>query len=358
MSKQLPPSPQIDSLKKQARKLLNAFQAEEPEAFERIEQALPNLPPSAREVFTLRQAQQVLAHEYGFNSWQKLEQHVGELKEGREGPSFLERCKKMAPAQIGQLQVGNCPQIIQKIQRFCPQYVGRTEDEIKASFSVEQAQVMVAREYGFDHWDALVANADEYQYTNSPLMQKVHLIGLETMHSALLETWPASLSSDAVQHVSVEPAFTDQTTYWEFANSLNHSSCVFAIEMNGMDGQIVGAIGPNTVVGLLGLEVGAGEAIADADMQRMQPIVERLASDVERLWQPLKPVSERSVQLYADAFAPRATAMHEIVGLLAFTVSATGAKGEFSGLVELCYSNLLLEDFFPELSIFPQGQSN
>jgi DNA-directed RNA polymerase specialized sigma24 family protein len=68
MSKQLPPSPQIDSLKKQARKLLNAFQAEEPEAFERIEQALPNLPPSAREVFTLRQAQQVLAHEYGFNS--------------------------------------------------------------------------------------------------------------------------------------------------------------------------------------------------------------------------------------------------------------------------------------------------
>jgi len=357
MSKQLPPNPQIDSLKKQARKLLNAFQAEEPDAFERIEQALPDLPPSAREVFALRQAQQVLAHEYGFGSWQKLAQHVGKVKEEREGLSFLERCEKMAPALVDQLQVGSCPQIVQKIQRFFPQYEGCSEDEIKASFSTEQARVIVASEYGFDNWDALAANADEYQYTNSPLMQKMHLVGLETMHSALLETWPTSLlaTSGAVQRVGVETAFTDQTSYWEFAHSLNHSSCVFTIEMNGMDGQIVGAIGPNTVVGLLGLEVGAGEAIADVDMQRMQPIVERLASDVEHLWQPLKTVSVRSVQIYADAFAPRVTAMHEIIGLLAFEVNSTGAKGESSGIAELSYPNLLLEEFFPNLNQFTQA---
>lgn len=357
MSKQLPPNPHLDSLKKQARQLLNAFQAEEPKAFERIEQALPDLPPSAREVFTLRQAQQVLAHEYGFSSWQKLAQHVGRPKDESEGPSFLERCERMAPALIAQLQAGNCPQIVGKIQRFFPRYENCSEGEIKTSFSAEQAQVIVASEYGFDSWDALVANADKYQYTNSPLMQKEHLVGLEKMHSALLETWAASLAStcDMVQQVSVKPAFTDQTTYWEFAHSLNHSSCVFAVEVNGMDGRIVGAIGPNTVVGLLGLEIGTGEIVADADMQRMQPIVEHLASAVESLWQPLKSISVRSVQLYADAFAPHATAMHEVIGLLAFEVKTKGPQGESSGVVELCYPNLLLEEFFPNLSQFTQA---
>jgi hypothetical protein len=352
MSKQLPPNPHLDVLKKQARQLLNAFQAEEPEAFERIEQALPDLPPSAREVFTLRQAQQVVAHEHGFSSWQRLAQHVGQSQEEREGPSFLERCKGMAPALIAQLQAGSCPQIVRKIQRFFPQYAGRSEDDIRASFSVEQALVIVASEYGFDSWDALVANADQYQYTNSPSMYKEHLSGLEAMHSALLKPWTASFSAagHAAQHVDIEPVFTDQTTYWEFANSLSDSSCVFAIDMNGMDGQVVGSIGPNAVVGLLGLEVAKDEVIAEADMQRMQPMVERLANDVEHLWQPIKTVSVRSVQIYADVFSTRATGMHEVIGLLAFQVKTKGPKGESSGIVELCYPNLLLEEFFPNLS--------
>jgi predicted transcriptional regulator len=357
MSKQLPPNPHLDVLKKQARQLLNAFQAEEPEAFERIEQALPDLPPSAREVFTLRQAQQVVAHEYDFSSWQKLAQHVDQSQEEREGPSFLERCEWMAPALIAQLQAGNCPQIVSKIQRFFPQYLSRSEDEIKAAFSVEQALAIVASEYGFDSWDALVANADKYQYTNIPSMHKEHLSGLEAMHSALLKPWTASFSAagHAVQHVDIEPVFTDQTTYWEFANSLSDSSCVFTIDMNGMDGQVVGSIGPNAVVGLLGLEVAAGEAITEADMQRMQPMVEHLARDVEHLWQPIKTVSVRSVQIYADAFSTRATGMHEVIGLLAFQVKTKGPKGESSGIVELCYPNLLLEEFFPELSQHPQA---
>lgn len=37
-----------------------------------------NLPPAATESFTLRHAQQVIAHEYEFTSWQALVDHVGD----------------------------------------------------------------------------------------------------------------------------------------------------------------------------------------------------------------------------------------------------------------------------------------
>jgi len=77
MPKKLPPNLHIDSLKKQARQLLNAFRRAEPEALKRIDKILPDLPASASRKFTLRQAQQLLAREYGFSSWQKLSVYIG-----------------------------------------------------------------------------------------------------------------------------------------------------------------------------------------------------------------------------------------------------------------------------------------
>src|SRR5262245_48984378 len=67
-SKSLPSHPSFESLRKQAKKLVRQFAEGEPEALARVYAQLPapNLPLS------LRDAQLVVAREYGFAGWQDL----------------------------------------------------------------------------------------------------------------------------------------------------------------------------------------------------------------------------------------------------------------------------------------------
>ncbi|MGA3090949.1 MAG: ankyrin repeat domain-containing protein [Terriglobales bacterium] len=85
MSRQLPPNPSLEQLKKQAKGLLKRQQAADSEALTRIREYHPrwrNL--SERQVaallFSLADAQLVIASEYGFSSWAKLQSHVKTLE--------------------------------------------------------------------------------------------------------------------------------------------------------------------------------------------------------------------------------------------------------------------------------------
>jgi hypothetical protein len=67
-SKSLPPQSSFESLRKQAKKLVRLFTAGDPEALARVHAQLP-----APDVpLTLRDAQLILAREYGFAGWQDL----------------------------------------------------------------------------------------------------------------------------------------------------------------------------------------------------------------------------------------------------------------------------------------------
>ena len=77
MSKSLPPNPNLENLKKQAKSLLKAFQNGEPEAFERIRESHKRLRNTSESEFqnakfSLRDAQQVIAGEYGYTNWQHM----------------------------------------------------------------------------------------------------------------------------------------------------------------------------------------------------------------------------------------------------------------------------------------------
>lgn len=67
-SKFLPSHSSFESIRKQAKKLVRLFAAEDPDALARVHVQLPapNLP------LALRDAQLVLAREYGFAGWQDL----------------------------------------------------------------------------------------------------------------------------------------------------------------------------------------------------------------------------------------------------------------------------------------------
>ncbi len=90
MSRSLPFQPNLEVLKKQARQLLNEHAAGESAAVARAQAVIAELPSAVAESFPLRDAQQVLAREYGFSSLQAVPDHVrsgcdqGSLHLGRQ----------------------------------------------------------------------------------------------------------------------------------------------------------------------------------------------------------------------------------------------------------------------------------
>jgi hypothetical protein len=84
-SRQLPPKPNIEQLKNQARDLLNAHRSGAAEVCTRFRASLTRLSEASEQSIlqakiTLRDAQSVIAREYGFSSWAKLKGHVEELQ--------------------------------------------------------------------------------------------------------------------------------------------------------------------------------------------------------------------------------------------------------------------------------------
>jgi ankyrin repeat protein len=85
MSSQLPPRPSLEQLKRQAKSLLKRQQAADSAALTRIRESHPrwrNLSGEqiAASPFALADAQLVIASEYGFASWSRLQSHVKTLE--------------------------------------------------------------------------------------------------------------------------------------------------------------------------------------------------------------------------------------------------------------------------------------
>ena len=84
MVRQLPPRPSVEQFKKQAKSLLKHQRAADSEALARIRESHPRWESCRKQIaalpFTLADAQLVIASEYGFASWSKLQSHVKTLE--------------------------------------------------------------------------------------------------------------------------------------------------------------------------------------------------------------------------------------------------------------------------------------
>jgi ankyrin repeat protein len=101
MKRQLPPRPSLEQLKNQAKALLKAHRAAEPEALDRIRESHPHLRNiSAAEIakskLTLADAQLVIANEYGFTTWARLKAHVAALRPGESVSEMVESLREAA----------------------------------------------------------------------------------------------------------------------------------------------------------------------------------------------------------------------------------------------------------------------
>lgn len=85
MSQPLPPRPNADHLRTQAKDLLSALRSGDPDARARFAESLPSFSVTIGKAIVLRDAQSVIAREYGFASWAKLMAHVESVRASQEG---------------------------------------------------------------------------------------------------------------------------------------------------------------------------------------------------------------------------------------------------------------------------------
>jgi hypothetical protein len=127
MPKSLPSRPNLEQLRKQAKDLLKAHKAGDQTASERFVQALelgtqsgaPKVPAAS---VSLRDAQRVIAREYGFPSWRQLKEHIEELLSDARDP--LELLKDAFHAD-------DAPEVRRLLERF-PEAKAKINEPIAA----------------------------------------------------------------------------------------------------------------------------------------------------------------------------------------------------------------------------------
>src|SRR5689334_19954444 len=89
MSKSLPPRPNLEQLRKQAKELLKALRTGDPEArdlFQQLHSEASRHSASQFSEVTLSEAQHVLARDYGFATWAELKEQVESLANAAANP--------------------------------------------------------------------------------------------------------------------------------------------------------------------------------------------------------------------------------------------------------------------------------
>ena len=161
----LPNRPSLVQLRKQAKELLQQLRNGDPSAFNRLRQYKPNVSDPI-----LADAQFVLAREYGFESWPKLVQHIHaaqipELEQHRRIAEDLVAVNNSADVAAATRldDLFHSTFNIEQIRDFIRDKLFNVPDAEQRinNFTLLDAQLVVARLYGFKDWDDLVQSSNE-----------------------------------------------------------------------------------------------------------------------------------------------------------------------------------------------------
>ncbi len=153
----------LEQQKKQARELLRAVRAGKPDAMARLRER--HLRWAAEDDATvqkeaaLHDAQFVIAREQGFASWTKLKAYAEASPDNRHTRIFVPDPQWIADRVHGLLRTRQSagPAALEQIREWHPRFSGCSDEEIRrASFTEADAQLVYAREHGFDTWADLV----------------------------------------------------------------------------------------------------------------------------------------------------------------------------------------------------------
>jgi hypothetical protein len=154
----------LEGLKKEAKRWLLALRQNQPEARARFERVIASLPAEP----SLREVQRALALEHGFTSWSQLKDKL--LAEAEETAKALGKFGEMADALLEAYRTGT-PEAMQRhwaltwhrrnhqtMRTYVQLELGRLAGSKNQNddISLDDARSLVAREHGFESWDALV----------------------------------------------------------------------------------------------------------------------------------------------------------------------------------------------------------
>lgn len=157
----LPASPDPEQQKKRAKDLLKAVRAGDAAALARTRYSHPRLAHRTESEIAamakLSDAQWVIAREYGFASWPKLQAHLAGDEPGVARPFEVELqyYRDRAAGISSNHRTGEAGSL-RLVQRFHPRFAGRSEAEVRdATLNQGDAELVVARAHGFPDWAGL-----------------------------------------------------------------------------------------------------------------------------------------------------------------------------------------------------------
>ena len=191
----LPASPDLAQQRKRAKELLKSVRAGDQDAMARVRYGHPRLANGTEaelRAVRLHDAQWVIAREYGFSSWLKLKRHIDEIAGARRRPyrlfdTNLDYYRGRAGGLRSVLQTGE-RNALRLVREFHPRYANATDAEIEAaSITQEEAELIQAREHGFDSWEALAAAVEALKADSSKEPFRLAFEAIEAEDAARLD---------------------------------------------------------------------------------------------------------------------------------------------------------------------------
>ena len=255
--------PNIEQIRQDASALLRAHLQGDVSVCARIRQFSPRFAQASdaailaagRSIDTL----EVAARERGFQSWRAVQ----EAECGHKilpGDANLEHLKKQAKKLLKAYQNGDAAAVA-RVRAHCD----------GGEFTLNDAQFVVAREYGFGSWPRLIADF-ETLHDDRKRLNRPQLFAIERMHEEcarlLGDTFTRHLGEKAV----CDTAFVDQTTYAEFIKSLSRPSCTCSFAVDAMQSRAVIDIVMPLVSLMLGKSSDEAWWLSEDEQKRVEPL--------------------------------------------------------------------------------------
>lgn len=163
-ARSLPAVPNLEQQKKQARELLDAARAHDPEAVRRFRTFHPRLRTRPAHEWSpsqlaLHDAQLVLAREYGFTSWPAFKAHIEATVASRRTRPFVRELDYYEDRAHGLVAVlaDGAPSTLDQVRSWHPGFADASDDAIVTAalsgrFDIEDARLVYAREHGHAKW--------------------------------------------------------------------------------------------------------------------------------------------------------------------------------------------------------------
>jgi hypothetical protein len=159
---ELPPQPDLEYYRKQAKHLHRAYTTGDAAARDRVADMLGD---RAAGRFLLSDAQFVLAQEHGFRTWPEFRAHVQRQRTAGDRPASLllgtgpGTFASLADVLLTDLRLGD-PGALQRLRAYVPRHAAATDADA-ATAELRDARLIIARELGFPTWRELVAGAEK-----------------------------------------------------------------------------------------------------------------------------------------------------------------------------------------------------